>query len=129
MRVVMVVVGSTCEASLSVLIFPAEKETDRKSIASFFLRYERVRQRSKLQVLFSLSPSTTLKLISSLICKSQRQKRVSERTTRERMRMQGERSILYILFFSSMTSSFSFRCFLLHSLIPLTIQYSRSVTF
>lgn len=27
----------TCETSLSVLIFPAERETDRKSIVSFFL--------------------------------------------------------------------------------------------
>lgn len=30
----------TCETSLSVLIFPAERETDRKSIVSFFLWYE-----------------------------------------------------------------------------------------
>lgn len=28
--------GGTCETSLSVLIFPAERETDRKSIASYF---------------------------------------------------------------------------------------------
>lgn len=28
--------GGTCEPSLSVLIFLAERETDRKSIASFF---------------------------------------------------------------------------------------------
>lgn len=28
--------GGACEASLSVLIFPAERETDRKSMVSFF---------------------------------------------------------------------------------------------
>lgn len=39
-----------CETSLSVLIFPAERETDRKSIISFFFSDMKVRQRAELQV-------------------------------------------------------------------------------
>lgn len=98
-----------------LISYSQQRERNRHKIDHFiFFSDMKVRQRTELQV--SLSPSTTLKIISSLICESETEKSVSEGTTKIRMRMQGERrALLCIRIFSSMTSSMSFSYFLLHS--------------
>lgn len=95
--------------------FPG-RERNRQKINCFifFLWYERVRQGAELRSHFLFLPLPPGKL-PSLSCVSHRDETsMSDGTTKE-VRMQGERNtLLYILYFSGMTSSLTFSYFLLY---------------
>lgn len=97
-----------CETSLSVLIFPAERETDRKSIISFFFSDMKVRQRAELQVSLLPLPPWKSSCLSSVSHRDR--KSVSEGINQEKNENAGwkEQPRVYIWIFSSMTSSGSF---------------------